>query len=185
MHQLINLSLQRILIDEFPLKNSFVDLEKIKFNALKNYWGEYRKINNKNDYRYNYFNVTDDKNITWIIDYFRNNYRLQEKKYVLKPQYSFLIQETNEIIETHNEIIPTDLENSPDTSVIYTVDCGEKPVDIIFETKFKGVLPQKIRVPMKKNNYIIFNSSLKRSFAVNENKKPLINLHFSFFEKDI
>ena len=183
MLQLKKLSEKSIHSCRFPLENSLVDLEKVKFNSLKNYWGGFRKTENKNDFRYYYYNTSDDKNVFWLIDYVRDLWFLKKNKSTVSFKSSFLVQERGDYIPLHNEIIENDFLNSPDISVIYTVDCGPEPVDIIFQNKKKEVLTEKIRIPMKKNNYIIYNSEIDHSFDINQNKEPLINLHFSFHEK--
>lgn len=183
MLKLKTLSEQNIFSFRFPLENSFVDLDIVKFNALKNYWGNFRKTENKNDFRYYYYNCSDDKNVYWLIDYLADRWHLYRSKQVVNCKYSFLIQNKDENIPVHNEIIENEFKNSPDISGIYTIDCGDNPVDIVFQHKRKGVLTEKIRIPMTKNNFIIFNSEINHYFDTNQNKEPLVNLHFSFYEK--
>lgn len=177
------LSEKFIYIAEFPKELSFIDFEIIKFNALKNYWGDFRITNNKNDYRYNYFNISDDKNIFWLRDYIKDKWYLTTEKNAISIKMSFIIQDYNQSINSHHHILPNDLQNSPTISCIYTLDCGKNPVDLVIEDSFQRFQTNKIRIPMKKNNLVFFNSDLNHCFELNNNKEPLINLSFSFIEK--
>jgi len=182
MLELKKLSEKIIHTCRFPLENSIVDIDKIKLNALKNYWGNHRMSFSKNDFRYHYYNFTHDKNVFWLRDYVQHIWNLKKGKHTINFKFGFLVQERGDSIPLHNEILESDFENSPDLSCIYTIDCGENPVDIVFQHKKKGIRTEKIRIPMTKNNFIIYNSDIEHYFDVNENREPLINLHFSFYE---
>lgn len=183
MRQLKILSQKSIYNLRFPIENSLINLDTVKFVGLKNYWGNFKKTENKNDYRYNYYNASDNKNISWLIDYLVDKWHLESGRGIVSIVRSFLVQGEGESIPLHNEILESDLIGSPDTSVIYTVDCGEEPVDIVFKYKKKGYMTETIRIPLTKNNYILYPSDIDHSIDVNTNKQPLVNLHFSFHQK--
>jgi len=186
--QKLELSSKFIYVNEFTKELSFCDVDKIKFNALQNYWGNYRVTENKNDYKYNYYNVTDDKHVMWINDYIRDSWNLLKVKENIKSinfKKHFIIQESNESINTHSHMEPLNVINSPDISGIYTVSCGKNSVDLIIKNKAKGDTHKITRIPMKTNNFIFWNSDLDFSLDANLNKEPLVNLVFNFQEKKV
>ena len=186
--QKLELSSKFIYVNEFTKELSFCDIDKIKFNALQNYWGNYRVTENKNDYRYNYYNVTDDKNVMWINDYIRDSWnllRIKEHVKTINFKKHFIVQELNESINTHNHINSLDVINSPEISGLYTISCGKNPADLIIKNKVKGDIYKTTRIPMKTNNFIFWNSDLNFSLDANLNKEPLVNLIFNFQEKRV
>src|SRR6056300_1322783 len=122
---------------------------------MLNYWGDHRQTNNENSFLYDYYNLTQDKNITWILDYVKDKHDLESKRNLINPQSRLLIQGKDESINYHNHIDEYDLINSPSISGIYTISCG-------------------------KNQLIVFNSELFHCFTKNENKKHVINICFTF-----
>lgn len=175
-----------IYVNEFTSELSLCDIDKLKFNALQNYWGNYRVTDNKNDYRYNYFNITDDKHVMWLCDYIRDSWNLLHVKKDIKTinlKKHFIIQEHNQTINTHNHFDYLDVKNCPDITGIYTIGLGNEPIDLVVQNKEKGELMRKTRIPMKRNNFIFWNSDLDFYLDTNTNKEPLINLIFSFKEK--
>lgn len=176
----ISLVEQFLYVDTFPLKQSLVNLEKVKFNAMLNYWGDHRQTNNENSFLYDYYNLTQDKNITWILDYVKDKHDLESKRNLINPQSRLLIQGKDESINYHNHIDEYDLINSPSISGIYTISCGENPV--YFKVKYGAGRKQEFEhlIPLKENQLIVFNSELFHCFTKNENKKHIINICFTF-----
>jgi hypothetical protein len=175
------LNSQFVIWDYFPVLQSLVDYDKVKLNALKNYWGNYRQSYDIDDWRYNYFNLSDDKNISWIIDYIRDSYNLISTKNTLRPNSRrCMVLSQNESINSHNHIDPYDLLNSPIMSGIFTSQIGKNEVNLVIEYETGRLKSQKMRIPMETNKIILFNSELNHYYEANNNKEPLINICFSF-----
>jgi len=172
---------QFVIWDYFPIKQSLIDFEKVKFNALKNYWGNYRQSNNIDDWRYNYYNLSDDKNITWIIDYVRDSYNLISKN-MLRPvqRNRAIVLSQNEGLNSHNHMDPYNLIESPILSGIFTCQIGKNKVNLVIDYETGRLKSKKIRIPMETNKIILFNSELNHYYEVNNNKEHLINICFSF-----
>ena len=179
MKNKITLVSQFIIWDYFPVIQSLVDFEKVKFNALKNYWGDYRQSHNVDDWRFNYYNLSDDKNISWILDYVRDSYNLISKTPLKPVARRCTVQGQNESINFHNHLDEYDLINSPIISGIFTSQIGKNEVNLVIEYSHGRIKGKKIRIPMEENKLILFNSELNHSFESNNNKEPLINICFS------
>lgn len=171
---------QSILTDTIPSILP-IDFEKIKSNILKNY--AYGKNQNDHPWNYlnNYYHLDDDKNITWIVDYIRDHYRLDCKQRTLVfLDKAGIFQKQNEQINYHHHLYDYDLERSPDMSAIVTIDCGETPTILEFEYQGGRKRHAKWRVSLEKKQIVLFNSELRHSFLNNNNKEPTINLSLKF-----
>tara|TARA_R100000005_G_C4994847_1_gene201789 strand:- start:1346 stop:1894 length:549 start_codon:yes stop_codon:yes gene_type:complete len=175
----LTLTEQNIFYDYFPIENSFVDIEKIKFNILKNYWGKYKQSFNISDSHHYYYNLTPDKNVTWVLDWIRDQLNLKQDIKWISLKKRCLIQNQGESINFHKHIDEHDLNGSPTLSGIYTVDCGKETSDLIFKYS-QGKNIGTYSIPMEKNKVIIFNSELEHSFEKNKNEEPIFNICFTF-----
>ena len=57
-----------------------LDIVQIKTNIVQAYAFKKRQSEEEWDYKYNYYNIENDKYITWIQDYIRDHYKAQYNK---------------------------------------------------------------------------------------------------------
>ena len=164
-----------IIPDILPL-----DIGIIKTNIVKGYAAKKRQSQENWNYKYDYYDVEDNKHITWIVDYIRDHYNEQYHQSPVLINKAGIIQKKGEGINTHNHIWEYDYEKTPDISCLYCVAMGEKTTYITFEYKGGRVRHGRWRIPMAPRKLIIFNSELSHYLTKNENKDPTINLSFQY-----
>jgi hypothetical protein len=91
-----------------------------------------------------------------------------------------IIQQTGENVNTHHNVKDTLLEQSPEVDCLYTVSTGKEPSYIVFEYDNGRIKHRRWKVPLVKNQFILFSSHLNRYITKNENKDFLINLSLHF-----
>ena len=179
MKDKVTLTEQYVIVGEVS-KSLQIDLNYIKNNIVKNY--SFDECQNPSDfsYRKDYYNLSDDVNITWLTDYIRDHYNLEHKKTPIIMERAGLFLPQGKSINYHNHIDSYDLIGSPYMSCIYTVDCGEEPSYVIFEYSQGRLQDKKYKIKLKKNQYVLFSSELRHEITENKNKKPMINLSLKF-----
>ena len=164
-----------------PLSKTLdVNEEQVKENILEGYQKQKLKKDLLSGPKDQYFNIKDQVHTKWIVDYLTDNFKLKYNKSLIITNTFGLIQIKGQEISQHQHIDDYDIHGSPDMSVIFTVDTGEIPSFIEFE--FSGGRKRNLfwREPLKKNQFIIFNSELRHRFSKNYNSDPTYNLAFNF-----
>ena len=170
---------QRLVWDTIP-DILPLDHQQIKSNIFKAYAFKKRQSREDGNYKYNYYNIENDKYITWIQDYIRDHYKEQYNKTPIPVNTAGILQQPGEMINTHDHLWEYDYEKTPDISCLYCVAMGEKTTYITFEYKGGRVRHGRWRIPMAERRLIIFNSDLSHYLTKNENKDPTINLSFQY-----
>ena len=173
------LTQQSIIWDTIPDILS-LDIGHIKTTIIKSYAAKKRQSEKDWDYKYNYYNLENDKYITWIHDYIRDHYTEQYNKTPILINSASIIQKKGEGINTHNHTWEYDYEKTPDISCLYCVSTGEKPTYIIFEYQGGRVRHGRWKISMSSRKLIMFNSEIPHYFTKNKNEDPTINLSFQF-----
>ena len=164
-----------VIPDILPL-----DIGIIKTNIIKGYAAKKRQSKEDWYYKYNYYDVEDNKNISWIVDYIRDHYREQEDRVPVLINTAGIVQKRGEGINTHNHTWEYDYEKTPDISCLYCVSMGEKLTSITFEYQGGRIRHGRWKIPMAPRKLIIFNSEIPHYLTQNENEDPTINLSFQF-----
>ena len=162
---------------------SQVDTRLIKNHILSNFCLANRMINDQYWYLKDYVSVPYHQHIQWVQDYLRDHYRVEHgRTLVLLPKDGIrgIVQQTGESVNTHNHIQDWHLADSPDVSCLYCVSTNVKPAEIIFEYDDGRNRHRRWKVPMEKDTFILFSSSLNHSISKNENKDFLVNLSLHF-----
>lgn len=172
------------VIGQIP-KQSFINSVDIKNHILKN-------INKDNKFNSNtywsihdYYKIPFEKNIGWINDYITQHYFAEFDKPIYTNEVDTLralIQEKNQSILRHNNILSYNLKETPDLDCYYTVDIGETPSYLTL--KYSNGRNRELyeKICLRKNQFIIIPSFVDRYITQNENEKQLINLsiHYKF-----
>jgi hypothetical protein len=157
-----------------------LDIESIKSTILKGAAFKKRQSEKKWDYKYNYYDLENDKYITWVHDYIRDHYNEQYHKTLILIKTAGIVQQEREGINTHNHTWEYDYEKTPDISCLYCVAMGEKPTYVTFEYQGGRVRHGRWKVPMAPRKLIMFNSEIPHYLTQNANDDPTINLSFQF-----
>jgi len=157
-----------------------LDIGQIKTNIVQAYAFKKRQSEEEWDYKYNYYNIENDKYVTWIQDYIRDHYNAQYNKTPISINTAGIMQKEGEGINTHNHTWEYDYEKTPDISCLYCVAMGEKPTYITFEYKGGRIRHGRWKIPMVPRKLIMFNSEISHYLTKNENKDPTINLSFQY-----
>jgi len=183
---------KQVLTEQFiftyplPSKLTNIDLNKIQNHVLSFYKEDNRIKHPKYWYRHNYHKINYHQHIGWLTEFLSDHYAVSfNKKPILLQRdggVTALIQQKNESINSHNHIDPYDYNNSPDLTVLYTVsDTDEKkPTYIVFEYENGRNRHCRWKLPLKKNHFIFFSSTLNHYITKNTNDDLLINLCFNF-----
>jgi len=162
---------------------SHVDTKLIKNHILSNFTLANRMKNDQYWYLKEYVRVPYHQHIQWVQDFLRDHYRLEHgRTLVLLPKDGIrgIVQQTGESVITHNNIQDWHLESSPDVSCLFCVSDNEKKSDIIFEYDDGRNRHRRWKVPIEKDTFILFSSSLNHYITKNEDKDFLINLSLQF-----
>lgn len=174
-----------VLSESFYIKgfiSKSLDLDKfyMKNNVIKNYAYDEQLTKNKLSPAKNYINLSQDESILRLNQYFLDFYKLYHRENIeIMYNYGIFLNH-NQSINLHNHINDHDLTNSPEVSVLYVVDCGEKPLDIEFQFHKRLTRNCKTMVSLKQNDYLLFNSNLQHGILANQNTKPMLLLSFQF-----
>ena len=164
-------------------KVSSVDTRLIKNHILSNFSLTSRYDDKQYWYMKDYVEVPYHQHIQWTQDWLRDHYRLEHgQTLVPTPVDSIrgIVQQTGENVNTHNNVKDTLLEQSPEVDCLYTVSTGKEPSYVIFEYDDGRQKHRRWKVPLVKDQFILFSSHLNRYITRNENKDFLINLSLHF-----
>ena len=161
-------------------KNSLID-NKILFDHVAKSKKQDLRLRPEHWYSdFFYFKLEEIKHMTWLTTYFKDHY-LVECDQLLKLHFSSGIYlEKNESMGSHHHIDDWNYEDSPDLSLIYCVDQGEKPCEVIFEYEYGRHKKRRYAVTLQKGRFVAFPSYLRHSITQNKNKKPFVGLSLRF-----
>ena len=180
---------KNILSEQFCLKFKLPRSSKVDLGLIENFVLSYYKEENRiRDprywYRADYHKLNYNQHTHWINDYICEAYNV---KYYRKPVLtnrhggiSAIVQQTGELINTHNHIDVWDLNHSPDLSVLFTVSKMTEPVFVVFEYNDGRHKYNRLKIPLEQGYGIIFSSSLDHHITKNTNKDLLINLNMNY-----
>ena len=161
----ISLVDQFLFIKQLPIKITTLNNDKLKFNALVNYWGNYRQSFDERTDLYDYYNLTTDKQIFWIRDYIQDVVNLELGIQLVDTKYRCIVQEKDEKINFHKHLDEHD---------------SDEPVDLVFKYSSGNKKEVHRHVPLLKNQVVFFNSELVHCYTRNKNKQPQITICFTF-----
>jgi len=172
----INLTKISLYQGKIPsLLSNKIDFDNLRKNFILNRSVDNFQSENVASYYSNYLNFQDHKHVMWIYDYIRDFIKFEHKIKILMREKSAIVQYFNESVGLHNHMDDNNLHQSPDYSVIYTIESGEIPSYIIF--KYGDKLKDRYcKLELKRNNFIVFPSYLNHSLSKNMNQSPLIHL---------
>lgn len=174
---------QFLFIKQLPISKTILNDDKIKFNALVNYWGNYRQSFDDKTDLYDYYNLTTDKQITWVKDYIHDVVNLELKIQLVDVKYRCIVQDKDEKINFHKHLDEYNLKDSPHYSAVYTPHDSDEPVDLVFKYSSGRKKEVHRHVPLLKNQVVFFNSELVHCYTKNKNKQPQISICFTFKEQ--
>ena len=166
------------VIGKIP-NQSLINSEDIKNHILKNI-NKDNKFNSDNYLSlHDYYNIPFEKNIGWVSDYIIDHYFAEFDTSIYTNEVDTLralIQQKNQSVLCHNNILSYHLKETPDLDCIYTIDIGEKPSYLIL--KYSNGRNKELyeKIPLRKNQFIIIPSFADRYITQNENEAELINL---------
>ena len=129
----------------------------------------------------NYFKLDAFQHITWLSDYLRDSYKTEDEEGTLVINHVSAIHlDLNESLGSHNHIDEWNYEGSPDVSMLYCVDTGKEPCDLIFEYEYGRHKKRRWAVTLSKGTCVIFPSYLNHFITQNINKKPFVALSLRY-----
>ena len=170
---------KKVLSEEFIAvhslsKKSLID-NKILFDHVKKSKKENLRLRTEHWYPdYFYFKLETIKHLTWLTEYFRDNYLVEFDHVIKNNSFSGIWLEKNESMNSHHHIDDWNYLDSPDISCIYCVDHGEEPCEVIFEYEYGRHKKRRYAVTLEKGRFVIFPSYLRHSITQNKNKKPFV-----------
>jgi hypothetical protein len=180
----ISLVDQFLFIKQLPIKLTTLNDDKLKYNALVNYWGNYRQSSDERTDLYDYCNLTTDKQIKWLYDYIHDVVHVELNLQILAPKYRCIVQERDEKINFHKHLDEYNLEDSPHFSAVYTPHDSDEPVDLVFKYSSGKKKEVHRHVPLLKNQVVFFNSELVHCYTRNKNKQPQVSICFTFKKQE-
>lgn len=176
-----NLVKTSIYTDRIPKDILEIDYSLIKKKSMDSF-NKNLKLNQSDwVYLYNYYHYDHDINITKLNDYITSHMKLLlDKKSLILLRGSTIIQDKGKTIESHQHIDDYNIDHSPDYSVIFVVDHGQKANYVEFEFEGGRQRHMKRRIFLQKSNILLFNSELKHSFSINENEEKNIFLSLKY-----
>ena len=162
---------------------SSVDTRLIKNHILSNFSLTSRYDDKQYWYMKDYVEVPYHQHIQWTQDWLRDHYRLEHGQTLIPTPVDSIrgiVQQTGENVNTHHNVKDTLLEQSPEVDCLYTVSTGKQPSYVIFEYDDGRQKHRRWKLPLVKDQFILFSSHLNRYITKNENKDFLINLSLHF-----
>jgi hypothetical protein len=179
---------KNILTESFYITTKLDDVSLIDIQLIKNHILEQYNLNkNYSDLQYwymnNYVQVPYHKHIQWLSDWITDHYKLNHNKtlcFTLEDGIRGLVQKPNQIVNTHHNVKDWHLLNSPEIDCIFTLtDCDESESHLVLEYDDGRNKHRRWKVPLKKNQVILFSSHLNR-YITNESKDLMVNLSLHF-----
>tara|TARA_Y100000592_G_scaffold99293_1_gene174834 strand:+ start:498 stop:1055 length:558 start_codon:yes stop_codon:yes gene_type:complete len=164
-------------------KVSAVNTDLIKNHILSNFSVKNRYKDDQYWYMSEYLKVSYHQHIQWTQDWLRDHYRVEyNRTLVPTPVDSIrgIIQQTGENVNTHHNVKDWHLESSPEISCLYTVSTGPKHSDVVFEYDDGRNKHRRWKVPLVKDQFILYSSNTPFYITKNENKDFLVNLSLHF-----
>ena len=162
---------------------SSVDTRLIKNHILSNFSLTNRYDDKQYWYMKDYVKVPYHQHIQWTQDWFRDHYRLEHDQTLIPTPVDSIrgiVQQTNENVNTHHNVKDTDLLASPEVDCLYTVATGKEPSYVVFEYDDGRNKHRRWKVPLEKDSFILYSSSIPFYITKNENKDFLVNLSLHF-----
>jgi len=164
-------------------KVSSINTDLIKNHILSNFSMANRYKDDQYWYMNEYLKVPYHQHIQWVQDYLRDHYKVEHGYSLIptpKDSIRGIIQQTGERVNTHHNVKDWHLDESPDVSCLYCVNTGPKESEIIFEYDDGRNKHRRWKLPIKKDAFILYSSSLPFSITKNDNKDFLVNLSLHF-----
>lgn len=179
MKNKITLSEQLIITSKTP-DHLPIDYNVLRNNVIKNYsYGE-----NIFDHEYlplkNYYNLTHDKNLQWLVDYIVHHSMGLHKIKLRTFRLAGLLLLPNESVDYHSNVDENDPNNSPDFSCLVAVSAQDSPIEVKFKYdkgRHKNLFGKKI---LKEKELLLINSEIPFAISTNKNQKPNILLSLQF-----
>ena len=172
---------KKVLSEEFVIVHQLSKKLLIDYNIILDHFKKSKKQNLRvrPEHWYsdnNYYKLDALQHITWLVDYIRDNYRYECEQRIKINSLSGIYLNYNESIGSHHHINDWDYEESPDMSLVFCLDPGDKPCEIIFEHEYGRHKKRRYAVTFKKGRFVMFPSYLRHSITQNKNKKPFVGL---------
>ena len=176
------------LTESFVLKNSIDKVSAVNQSLIRNHiLTNFSLVNRYKDDQYwymsDYLKIPYHQHIQWTQDYLRDHYRLEfGQTLVPTPNDSIrgVILQSGEQTNVHHNVKDWHLEESPEVSCLYCVGTGAKPSNVIFEFDDGRNKHKRWKVPLEKDNFILYSSHLNHYISKNENRdfSVYLSLHF-------
>ena len=162
----IELTKSEIFFGFFKTKNSLIKFDEIKSHLEK---GIAQSLDKSE--RFTGVPLDYNVNLHWLLEYIRD----QLKKYTLPDgitlsinSYELLLTKPGELHPTIDDIDPYNLYASPDYTILFGLD-SLSYVTLFFDNhRHKN---KNWHIPLEKDKFLIFNSSIKYDFSPNESKE--------------
>ena len=176
------------LTEQFFIKGKIDNVSAVDTRLIKNHiLSNFMLVNRYSDPQYwymrEYVKVPYHQHIQWTQDWLRDHYRLEHNRCLVPTNNDSIrgiIQQTGEQVNTHHNVKDWHLEDSPDISCLYTVSTGPKESHIVFEYDDGRNKHRRWKVPLEKDSFILYSSSIPFYITKNENKDFLVNLSLHF-----
>ena len=157
-----------------------IDRNAIKHSIVKSWITAKRKSNNEQAYAYRDYEVEFSQPLQWFQDYIRDHYNCEFHKNLIPRNIFGNVYKENESSPTRNHLEAVDLRNSPDYTLIYSVDVEEGSSEVVIEYDDNRRAGRTWHVPLKNNHFIMFPASQKYMISPNTSNKTNIILTITY-----
>jgi hypothetical protein len=165
-----------IYFDQLPNISS-VDNFKIKNFVLTNFLKSIEK-NELNKNKYGDIEINTCQDITWVMDYVRDNVRLNYNFTLIPTKIFVNIHTKYETSIKRNHISYLDIPNSPDYTLMYVVEANNS--EIVLEYSNHRLKENSHNIELKNKDLIMWNSDLNYYLTPNLEQDYRILLFFNF-----
>ena len=148
-----------------------IDRKEIKNSIVSSYLNKNRTSNNKKDFSYDDYKIDFSQKMQWLLDYIRDHFYEKCKQSLVNKIIFGNVYAPSEVSLCRNNVDPVDLRHSPDYTLIYIVDCGEKSSELVIEYEDNRRKGRTWHVPIKNNHFYLFPSTQKYFFTANKSKQ--------------
>ena len=157
-----------------------INRSQIKNDILQSYATDKRNSPNSKDYSYLDYVIQFSKPLSWLKDYIRDHFNGEYQKTLISNTEWGNVYKPDQQSFLRNTLEPLDLKNSPDYTLVYGVDVGDKSCDIVIEYDDNRRANRTWRLPMRNDFFVMFPSTQKYFITPNKSKQLNIFLTITY-----
>lgn len=153
------------------VKGITIDRNKIKNDILDSIANQKRLNKNPTSPAYNDYAVPFSLPLQWFHEYIKDHFKTEFKKTLIPINTWGNVYNFRESSLNRHQVDPIDLKHSPDYTLIYGIDVGDKSCELIVEYDDNRRKNSARHILIENNKFVIFPSTQRYFLTKNKDKR--------------